>query len=72
MVALIPKKMFDLELLNKLLVTYNARKELGLSQHFPKFLGYNTQADPCCFQYFSEYSDGRKLGDLIASSKIAL
>jgi hypothetical protein len=64
--------MTDFDALNIQLLTFNAKKELMLSPHFTRFLGYNTYTDQNCFLYFGEIIEGKNLGEYINQTKIEL
>jgi hypothetical protein len=49
------RKSLEFTALNEQLLTFNAKKELMLSAHFSRFLGFNNHSDSHCFLYFSEY-----------------
>jgi len=59
----------NFEKINKELIRFDALKELYLSEHFPKFLGFNTHSSPTCIQYFVESMESKNLKVLMESQK---
>lgn len=51
--------------INKELIKFDALKELYLSEHFPKFLGFNTHSSSTCIQYFVESLESKSLKSLM-------